>query len=51
MVVGNQYAFIEGRQILDSILIANERVEDYTRRIKKGEIVKLDLEKAYGKTD
>lgn len=32
-------------------LIANESVEDYTRQNKKGVIVKLDLEKAYDRTD
>lgn len=51
MVDGNQYAFIKGRQILDTILIVNECVEDYTRREKKGVIVKLDMEKTYDKTD
>lgn len=47
----NQYAFIKGRYILDSILIANECVEDYRRRKQKGMIAKLDLEKAYDKTN
>lgn len=51
VVDGNQYAFIKGRQILDTILIVNECVEDYTRREKKGVIVKLDMEKTYDKTD
>lgn len=52
VVDGNQYAFfIKGRQILDTILIVNECVEDYTRREKKGVIVKLDIEKTHDKTD
>lgn len=51
VIVGNQYAFIKGRQILDSIFIANECVEDYWRRKQKELIVKLDLEKANDKTD
>lgn len=42
VIDGNQYAFIKGRQILDSILIANECVEDYTRRKHKGVVVKID---------
>lgn len=51
IIDGNQYAFIKGRQIVDSILIANECVEDYRRRKQKGVVLKLDLEKAYDKTD
>lgn len=47
----NHYAFIKGRQILDSVLIANECVEDYKRRKQKGGVVKLALEKAYDKTN
>ena len=42
-----QSAFIEGRQVLDPILIANEVVEDYQAKGKKGWILKLDLEKAF----
>lgn len=51
VIDGKQYAFIKGRNILGSILIANERVEDYKRRKQKGVVVKLDLEKANDKTD
>lgn len=40
----NQYAFIKGRNILDSIPNVNECVDDYKRR-KKRVIVKLDLQK------
>lgn len=47
----NHYTFIKGRQILDSVLIANECVEDYKRRKQKGGVVKLALEKAYDKTN
>lgn len=47
----NQYAFFKGRQILDCILIANKSVEGYRRRKQKGVIIKIDLEKAYDKTD
>ena len=38
-----QHAFVEGRQILDAPLIANEVV----RRKEKGVLCKLDIEKAY----
>lgn len=51
LIASNQYVFIKGRYILDGLLIANECVEDYSRRKKKRVVVKLDLEKAYDKTD
>lgn len=41
----------KGRNILDSILITNEFVENYKRRKQKEVVLKLDLEKAYDKTD
>lgn len=46
-----QLAFIKGRQILDGILIANEKV-DKTRSLKKELILfKVDFEKAYDSVD
>ena len=42
-----QSAFIEGRHILDLILIANEVVEDYRVKIKTGWVLKLDMEKSF----
>ena len=38
---------VAGRQILDVVLVANEVVEDYTRRKKKGLVFKIDFEKGY----
>lgn len=42
-----QGAFIEGRQILNGVLIANECIEDSRWSGRSGVICKLDLEKAY----
>lgn len=39
------------RNILDSILFANECAEEYRRKKKKDWVIKLDLEKAYYRTD
>ena len=44
-----QNAFVEGRQILDASLIANEVIDSMTRRKEKGILCKFDVEKAYDK--
>ena len=44
-----QNDFVEGRQILDASLIANEVIDSMTRRKEKGILCKLDVEKAYDK--
>ena len=44
-------AFVEGRQILDAILIAFEAVDDWSSKGRKGILLKLDLEKTYDKVD
>ena len=43
----SQNAFVEGRQILDAVLIANELVDYVLRRKKCGLVWKLDIEKTY----
>ena len=43
----SQNAFVEGRQILDAALIANEAVDSMLRRNDGGVVYKLDIEKAY----
>ena len=42
-----QGAFVQGRQILDTVLIANEIVDERRRSWEEGVIFKIDFEKAY----
>lgn len=56
LVVGNvvsesQSAFIQGKQILDGILIANEAVDEAKRMNKELLLFKVDFEKAYDSVD
>ncbi|RVX20143.1 Transposon TX1 uncharacterized 149 kDa protein [Vitis vinifera] len=42
-----QGAFVQGRQILDGVLIANEIVDERRRSREEGVVFKIDFEKAY----
>ena len=43
----NQSAFMQGRGLLESVLVANEVIEDVRRRRRRGVLLKVDFEKAY----
>ena len=51
IIAPTQSAFIGERQIMDPALIANEVVEEYRAKKKKGWILKLDMEKAFDRVD
>lgn len=51
IIAPTQSAFIEGRQIMDPVSIANKVVEDYRSKNKKGWILKLNLEKPFDRVE
>ena len=46
MVSSSQNVFVEGRQILEAMLIANEIVDSLLKNNESGVMCKLDIEKA-----
>ena len=51
LIGATQSAFVEGRQILDGALIANEVVHWLKQRKREGVLLKLDFQKAYDTID
>ena len=47
VIDSRQSAFLEGRGLLDSVLVANEVLEEYKRKRKSCVFFKVDYEKAY----
>ena len=47
MISKFQNAFVEGRQILDAFLVANETIDPSLKADSSGVICQLDIEKAY----
>ena len=46
-----QGVFVEGRQIIDAVLIANEAIDSILKNNENGIMCKLDIEKAYDNVD
>lgn len=51
VVSNTQGAFIQGKQIIDGILVANECVDSWKKSGSSSLVCKIDLEKAFDMVD
>jgi hypothetical protein len=51
LISNTQSAFVQGRQILDGVLIANEVIDEAKRLKREALLLKVDFEKAYDSVD
>ncbi|XP_039043460.1 uncharacterized protein LOC120182600, partial [Hibiscus syriacus] len=47
LVSPSQFAFIPGRQLLDCVFLANEVIDDWRKKERKGVVFKVDFRRAY----
>ena len=47
----SQNAFVEGRQIMNAVLMANEAIDSILKSKRGAILCKLDIEKAYNHVD
>ena len=50
-ISSSQSAFVNGHQIFNAILVANEVVEDCRKKKKEGMVIKITFEKEYDHID
>ena len=48
VISNSKHAFVEARQILDAVFIANEALDLRLKSTERGVLNKMDIEKAYG---
>jgi len=51
LISKEQFGFLEGRQIHEAIIVAHERIHSIKTKNMKGEVLKIDLSKAYNQVN